>query len=93
MREILKSRVISSDNDQLAVVFYGTVSSVCTFSRFEAMLRSNNMTKALAVQRESQNNNAFESIYTYQDLDMPDAQRIRGLEALLGNFPVYTQAV
>ncbi len=24
-REILKSRIISSDNDQLAVVFYGTV--------------------------------------------------------------------
>ena len=24
-REILKARIISSDNDQLAVVFYGTV--------------------------------------------------------------------
>lgn len=57
-REILKARIISSDNDRLAVVFYGT--------------------------RESQNNNAFDSIYTFQDLDMPDAQRIRGLESLLG---------
>lgn len=36
------------------------------------------------VQRESQNNNAFESVYTFQDLDMPDAARIRGLESLLG---------
>ncbi|DBA83496.1 hypothetical protein WJX79_009209 [Trebouxia sp. C0005] len=57
-REILKARIISSDNDQLAVVFYGT--------------------------RESQNNNAFENVYTFQDLDVPDAQRIRGLESLLG---------
>lgn len=34
-REILKARIISSDNDQLAVVFYGTVgpnSSTCCCS-------------------------------------------------------------
>lgn len=38
----------------------------------------------LHFQRESQNNNAFESVFTFQDLDVPDAQRIRGLESLLG---------
>jgi len=36
------------------------------------------------MQRQSQNNNAFENVYTFQDLDVPDAQRIRGLESLLG---------
>ena len=39
---------------------------------------------SLSIQRESQNNNAFESVFTFQDLDVPDAQRIRGLESLLG---------
>ena len=38
----------------------------------------------MQLQRESQNSNAFDSIYTFQDLDVPDAQRIRGLETLLG---------
>ncbi len=38
------------------------------------------------MQRESQNNNAFENVYTFQDLDVPDAQRIRGLESLLGTL-------
>lgn len=42
------------------------------------------------VQRESQNNNAFESVYTFQDLDVPDAQRIRGLESLLGGCARHT---
>ena len=40
--------------------------------------------RCLALQRENQNNNAFDSVYTFQDLDVPDAQRIRGLENLLG---------
>ena len=38
------------------------------------------------LQRESQNNNAFDNVYTFQDLDYPDAQRIRGLETLLGTM-------
>ena len=40
------------------------------------------------MQRESQNTNAFDNVYTFQDLDFPDAQRIRGLEQLLGGFTV-----
>ena len=42
------------------------------------------MNTLCCIQRESQNTNAFENVYTFQDLDFPDAQRIRGLEQLLG---------
>ncbi len=36
-REILKSRIISSDNDQLAVVFYGTVGPCCSLPATETV--------------------------------------------------------
>ena len=46
----------------------------------------------LYLQRESQNNNAFESVYTFQDLDVPDAPRIRALEGLLGGCVIVSIA-
>ena len=37
VREVLKMRIISSDNDQLAVVFYGTVRQYSMSSLSEAL--------------------------------------------------------
>lgn len=57
-REVLKTRIIASDSDQQAIVFYGT--------------------------REMKNDNGFEGVYVFQNLDNPEAKRIRDLQDLLG---------
>jgi hypothetical protein len=38
-----------------------------------------------AVQRETRNRNSHEDVFTYQELDEADAQRIRDLDTLAGN--------
>lgn len=40
VREVLKMRIISSDNDQLAVVFYGTVKHSYNLTRISGGLRA-----------------------------------------------------
>lgn len=36
------------------------------------------------MQRETQNQNNFDNVYTLQDLDEPSAQRIRQLDSIKG---------
>lgn len=88
VREVLKMRIISSDNDQLAVVFYGTVRQCSLQFGLGCLLLTVNTNSPLCMQKASQNANAFDSVYTFQDLDFPDAHRIRGLEQLLGKLTI-----
>eukprot|EP00794_Sanderia_malayensis_P005227 gene5227-5884_t len=56
-RNTLMSKIISSDKDLVAIVFFGT--------------------------EKFSNTNNFKHVYIYQDLDMPDADRIKNLETLM----------
>jgi len=55
-RNVLMSKIISSDKDLMGVIFFGT--------------------------RESKNSSDFPNIYNYQEIDMPDADRILQTEKL-----------
>jgi len=82
-------KIISSESDLVGVCFYGTVRRLC-FSIYlslsllfvVSLIHSYNR----AQQAEKKNLNEFEGIYVLHDLDLPDAQRILDLEALLGTL-------
>eukprot|EP00884_Botryococcus_braunii_P020491 jgi/Botrbrau1/7125/Bobra.0143s0005.1 len=66
-RETIKSHIIGSASDKMAVIFYGT--------------------------RETHNKNAHEHVYTYQELDEPDAQRIRDLDSLVEDVGKFEEEI
>ncbi|GMH40380.1 hypothetical protein BSKO_08284 [Bryopsis sp. KO-2023] len=54
--DMLKARIIASDNDEIGVIFYGT--------------------------KLSKSASSFDHVFTYLDLDIPDAMRIRQMEEM-----------
>jgi len=56
-KNILMGKAISSDNDLIGILFFGT--------------------------EKGKNANDFKNIYVFQDLELPDAKRIKDLESLM----------
>ena len=86
-------KIVSNNSDLVGICFFGTASLIIIifFSSNFALLYLV-QTKKLMVQkiiwggkkkREKKNPYDFQNIYLFQDLDVPDAQRIKEIERLI----------
>lgn len=80
--ETLQDKIITSDTDLLGICFFGTV----RVTMFSCLLL---LTLHLE-QKKKQNINDLEGIYTWQDLDVPDAEKILALEELRGAWIIFS---
>lgn len=83
--EALQDKIISSDSDLVGICFYGTVrfpGNISMEHRFWALTSG----LPFLIQKHKQNINDLDGIYAWQELDVPDAEKILALEELLGIY-------
>lgn len=75
--EVMKTKIINSEDDMLSVIFVGTVRA-----RRRRARRHRPITSRHTTQREHKNAHHFPHVYEVMDLDAPSASRIKELQVL-----------